>query len=136
MQETKITNFKQLQTWKIGHKLVLSVYKITKTFPREELHGLTNQMRRAAVSITSNVAEGFGRKGLKEKIQFYYLALGSTTELENQLIISRDIHYINNEKYIEIQDQINQTGRLLSGLIQKTKSYLSKTNKEFQGIEP
>ena len=132
MQETqKITNFKQLYTWKIGHELVLSIYQITKSFPREEIHGLTDQMRRAAVSITSNIAEGFGRKGLKEKIQFYYLSLGSSTELENQLIICHDIHYIDQNIYDKIQDQITQSQRLLSSLIQKSKSYLTKSSKEF-----
>ena len=73
----QIKEFTDLIVWQKGHKLVLTVYLVTKKFPREELFGLSSQMRRAGVSITSNIAEGFGRKGFKEKIQFYYLAKGS-----------------------------------------------------------
>lgn len=73
----KITSFTDLEAWRIGHSLVLRIYKATKLFPREEQFGLISQMQRAAVSITSNIAEGFSRRGAKEKIQFYYLALGS-----------------------------------------------------------
>lgn len=76
----KIKSFTDLNVWKEGHKLVLQVYKLTKEFPKEELFGLTNQIRRAAVSITSNIAEGFSRHSYKEKLQFYSTALGSLTE--------------------------------------------------------
>ena len=73
----KIKDFKDLNSWQEAHKLVIMIYEKTKIFPREEMFGLTNQMRRAAISVTSNIAEGFGRQGYKEKIQFYYLAQGS-----------------------------------------------------------
>jgi len=87
----KIKSFMDLDAWKEGHRLVLEIYQITKKFPREELFGLTNQLRRAAVSFTSNIAEGFSRNSYKEKLQFYSMALGSLTEIQNQLLISRDI---------------------------------------------
>ena len=90
----KITSFTDLHSWQIGHELVLSIYKITTDYPKAELFALTTQMRRASVSITSNIAEGFSRSSWKEKYQFYSMALGSVTELENQLLISRDIGYI------------------------------------------
>ena len=82
----KIKSFTDLQVWQEGHKLVLLIYKVTKKFPKEELFGLTNQIKRAGVSITSNIAEGFSRQSYKEKLQFYYMSLGSLTEIQNQLL--------------------------------------------------
>ena len=117
----KIRSFEDLIVWQKGHKLVLSIYKITKDFPSCENFCLTSQMRRAVVSITSNIAEGFSRKGLKEKTQFYYMAQASLTELKNQLIITRDINYIENNQYQEIDGQIITVGKLLSGLIRSIK---------------
>lgn len=117
----KIKEFTDLNAWKECHKLVILTYKITKKFPREEIFGLTNQMQRAAVSITSNIAEGFGRQGYKEKIQFYYLAQGSLTELKNQYLIAKDIDYIKEEIYFEILKQLNTSHQILQGLIKKSK---------------
>lgn len=94
----KIQSFTDLTAWQRGHELVIAIYKITKVFPREELYSLVDQMRRCTVSITSNIAEGFSRKSYKEKIQFYSMALGSTTELQNQLLVARDVGYIKKEK--------------------------------------
>ncbi|MBI4599730.1 four helix bundle protein [Candidatus Uhrbacteria bacterium] len=74
-------SFTDLKAWQEGHTLVLKIYKITQSFPKEEQFGLTNQLRRAAVSLTSNIAEGFGRGSYKEKAQFYSIALGSLTEV-------------------------------------------------------
>jgi four helix bundle protein len=74
MVETKIKDFTDLKVWQEGHTLVILTYRITKTFPHEEMYSLVDQMRRAVTSLTSNVAEGFGRHGYKEKVQFYYLA--------------------------------------------------------------
>lgn len=118
MQYTgKIKSFTDLIAWKEGHKLVLMIYKSTDKFPKKEVYSLTNQMRRAAVSITSNIAEGFSRRGKKEKIQFYYLSKGSLTELQNQLIISKDIGYLSKEKFNTIAEQTVQASKLISGLI-------------------
>ena len=77
MNNQKIKSFTDLKTWQEGHQIVILVYKITKEFPKEEIFGLVSQMRRAVVSITSNIAEGFGRQTYKEKVQFYYIAQGS-----------------------------------------------------------
>jgi four helix bundle protein len=118
---TKIQNFTDLNTWKEAHKLVLEIYKITKTFPKSEIYGLTSQMRRCAVSITSNIAEGFSRRGKKEKIQFYYMAKGSLTELHNQLIVSKDVGYITNSRYGKIVEFVDMVGRLLTGLIRSVQ---------------
>lgn len=123
-QTVKIREFTDLQTWQESHKLVLEIYKHSKKFPREEIFGLTSQMQRAAVSITSNIAEGFGRHGYREKVQFYYQAQGSLVELKNQLIIARDVGYLANEHFNKISDLATSAHRLLQGLITKTKTFL------------
>jgi len=93
----KIKSFTDLKSWQEAHKLVLDIYKITKIFPKGEIYGLTNQIRRSAVSITSNIAEGFGRQRMKEKVQLYYTAQGSLTELKSQLLVVRDIKYLDRD---------------------------------------
>ena len=122
-----IRDFTDILAWQEGHKLVLDIYRLTKKFPKEEIFGLMSQMRRAAVSITSNIAEGFGRQGYKEKIQFFYVAQGSLIELKNQLLIARDIGYISIVEFTKISEQADQTHKLLQGLITKSKSFLIKS---------
>ena len=97
---------------------------MTKKFPDSERFGLVSQMERAAISISSNIAEGFGRQTMKEKVQFYYQAHGSLTELKNQLIISKDLGYTNNVQFLQIMDQLIISQKLLRGLITKSKSFL------------
>ncbi len=123
-EAVKIRSFTDLNAWKESHKLVIMVYKTTKVFPREELYSLVDQMRRAAISITSNIAEGFGRQTYKEKIQFYYIAQGSLTELKNQLLLAKDIEYLQREVFDEVAEQANTAHKLLSGLIKKSKEIL------------
>jgi four helix bundle protein len=94
---------------------------MTKEFPKEETVGLISQMRRAAVSVTSNIAEGFSRQGFKEKLQFYYIALGSLTELQNQFLIARDLDYLNLKKMAE---QTVSVHKLLNSFISKTKTFV------------
>jgi len=118
---TKIRNFTDLNAWKQAHILVLHVYKLTKGFPKDEQFGLINQLRRAVVSITSNIAEGFSRSSYKEKSQFYSMALGSLTEVQNQLIIARDLKYISNTEFSKLIDQSIIVSKLLNGLIKKSK---------------
>ena len=122
MENSKIRSFTDLVTWREGHKLVLEIYKITKNFPREELFGLSNQIRRAAVSITSNVAEGFSRKSNKEKVQFYCIARGSVTEVQNQLLIARDVDYLDNENFQKIAKQTINIHKLINGLIKYSRN--------------
>lgn len=116
MENAKIKSFTDLNAWKKGHLLVLNIYKITKNFPPEERYGLTSQMQRAAVSITSNIAEGFSRNTSKDKYQFYCMAHGSLTELQNQLIISRDLKYLDKIKFDSIAQQTVVVGKLINGL--------------------
>ena len=120
----KIKEFTDLYVWQESHKLVLSIYQALNHFPPEENFALSNQMRRAAVSITSNIAEGFGRQTLKEKIQFYYQSQGSLSEIKNQLIIARDLGYLSSSSFNEIISQANLSHQLLQGLIKKSKTFL------------
>jgi len=122
METKKIKSFTDLDAWKEAHKLVIMVYKLTKSFPEDEKFGLTNQVRRAAVSITSNIAEGFSRNGKKEKTQFYYMALGSLTEVQNQLLIARDLSYIDEKEFAEIATKTVVVSKLLNGLIKSAKN--------------
>ena len=125
LEQQKIKDFTDLIVWKEGHKLIISLYKVSRGFPKEDLYSLTNQMRRAAVSINSNIAEGFGRRGYKEKIQFYYLAQGSLIELKNQLYIAKDIGYLKNGEFNTLMNQSDLVHRLLQGLITKSKTFLN-----------
>ena len=120
----KIKSFTELIAWQEGHKLVLQVYEISKQFPKEEQFGLTNQLRRAAVSITSNIAEGFSRNSYKEKLQFYSVSLGSTTEVQNQLLIARDLQYITEETFSKIAEQAVKVNKITNGLIKKTRAII------------
>jgi four helix bundle protein len=122
--QNKIQSFTDLRVWKEGHNLVLEIYKITKAFPKEEMFGLTNQIRRASVSITSNIAEGFSRNSYKEKSQFYFMALGSLTEVQNQLLIAKDIEYITKQEFKSLAERTVTISKMLNGLIKTTKTVI------------
>ena len=100
---------------------MLKIYSVTENFPNKEIFGLTSQIRRAAISITSNIAEGFSRISYKDKINFYSVAQGSLTELQNQLLIARDVKYLENKKFIDIAEQTVTVHKLINGLIKKSK---------------
>lgn len=118
----KISSFKDLIVWQQAHKLTLEIYNLSRSFPKEELFSLTNQLRRAALSITSNIAEGFSRQSPKEKIHFYYVARGSLTEVENQLTLAKDLEYLPEQTYASLEGQVISIQRLLNRLITSTKS--------------
>lgn len=109
--------FTSLNAWQEAHKLVIQIYTLTKLFPKEEIFGLTGQVRRAAVSVSSNLAEGSSRRSNKEKANFYRISIGSLIEIENQLLISRDIKYINNGDYLNTREQIIFVRKLCYGLL-------------------
>lgn len=117
----KLKTFKDLKAWQEGHSLVLSIYEVSKTFPRTEDYALTVQMRRAAVSITSNLAEGFSRDSYADKTHFYVMAHSSLTELENHLVVAKDIGYINSGVFETLSLQAALVYRIISGLIRATK---------------
>lgn len=121
-EKNKIQKFTDLHAWQEGHKLVLMIYKTTGNFPNREQYGLIDQMRRASVSVTSNIAEGFSRRSAKEKNRFYCMAQASLVELQNQLIISRDVGYLPKNEFETVANQTLVSNKLLSGLSRATKN--------------
>lgn len=118
----KIRSFTDIIAWKEAHKLAISIYQKTETFPKSEIFGLTSQIRRAAVSVPSNIAEGFNRQSAKEKANFYAISQGSVGELESQLLIARDIGFLKTADFKGLADQAIKVHKLLVGLIRSTKS--------------
>jgi len=116
MSMQKVNSARDLNVWKEAMNLVKQVYIETKKFPKEEIYGITNQIRRAAVSIPSNIAEGNGRKNRKEYINFLSIANGSLMELETQLIISENIGYLDKKNMDILLKQVELVSRLLNGL--------------------
>ena len=116
-----LKNYKELQVWQKAYQFCLEIYKVTKTFPNKGKYGLTSQIRRAAISIPSNIAEGYGRKSSGEYIQFLYVAYGSNCELETQLLLSGDLGYI---KKIDLESLLKSVGdieRMLKALIRSLR---------------
>lgn len=119
--ENKVKGFKDLIVWQKSYQLSLEVYKLTKNFPKDEIYGLSQQMRRAAVSIPSNISEGYGRQHSKEYKQFLSIAYGSLCELETQYLLSTDVSYVNkNEK---IENLMKEVGAMLYRIINPTNAY-------------
>jgi four helix bundle protein len=113
----KICNFTDLISWKESHKLVLLIYGIVKKFPSNERYILTSQILRAVISVSSNISEGFSRRTRKEKVQFYSTALGSLTEVQNQLIIAKDVGYLEKHVFEESYNQTILVHKLVNGLV-------------------
>jgi len=118
----KIRSFKDLHVWKRSHELALLVYKLTKSFPPEERFGLVSQMRRAAVSVAANIAEGFKKKSKKDKIHFYNIAQSSLEELRYYFILVFDLRYMADIKEPELM--MEEIARMLSGLINRIATEL------------
>jgi len=112
---------KRLQCWKKGIEITKLVYEITGQFPKDEIYGLSSQMRRAAVSIPSNISEGAAKNTKKEFIQFLYNAQGSLSELDTQLTISDEIGYIDKRTFSSIEKELNHENKLITGLIKSLK---------------
>ena len=112
-----IKSYKELFVWQRAIELVKEIYSITKSFPKDELYGLTSQMRRATISIPSNIAEGYQRKNRKEYLQFLRIAYGSAAELETQLIISKEMY--SNISFSKAESLLNEIHRMLNTIIQK-----------------
>ena len=106
-------SFEDLIVWQKAHQYVLSIYHVTKVYPKEETFGLTNQIRRAATSITANIAEGYTRLGHKEKLRFYNISQGSLEETKNFLLLSRDLGYISSADKEELYAKALEIGKLL-----------------------
>jgi four helix bundle protein len=117
-----LKSYKDLKVWQRSYQLCLEIYKITKGFPDEEKYGLTSQLRRAAVSVPSNISEGYGRKTTPEYIQFLYIAYGSVCEIETQILLSGDLGYISNGKLAMLKEGIREIERMLKALIRSLEN--------------
>lgn len=117
----KVKSYKELKVWQKGIEIADRIYNLTEKLPDREKYGLSVQMRRAAVSIPSNIAEGFSRQHTKEYIQFLYISLGSCSELETQLIISSKRKYITEDELIGLQEDIDHESRMLNNLTKSLK---------------
>ena len=113
--------YHKLLVYRSADALVLGIYEVTKKFPRDEAFGLTSQIRRAAVSVPSNIVEGYTRKGRNDKLHFYNIAQGSLTELEYQIELSRKLKYITEDDYIKLITKKDEVGKLLYGFIDKSR---------------
>lgn len=111
-------NFRDLRVWQEAHQVSLAVYRMTKSFPRGELFGLTSQLRRAAVSVEANIAEGCGRQGDNELARFLQIALGSASEVECHLLLARDLEYLSDAAYRAVQERVEDVRRMTTGLLQ------------------
>lgn len=128
--DKKIKNFCDLKVWQDAHRLAIEIYKIANDFPKEEQFGLISQMRRAASSITANIAEGFGRFHYKEKIKFYQQSRASASELQDHILLSKDLGYLSKELSEYLFQKINTIIKELNGLINSINKQL-KTNSWF-----
>lgn len=117
-----ITSFEDLLVWQRARDLTLEIYELTKSYPADERFGLVPQMRRAVISVSSNIAEGFGRQQIKDKEHFYVMALGSLSELLSQLIVSSDLGYVSYDELENCKSKLTDTRKLLIGLLKAHRS--------------
>ena len=123
-----MTDYKNLQTWQKSIELVTEIYRVTRPFPKDELFGLSSQMRRAAVSVPSNIAEGKGRHSIKELIQFPYKARGSLLELETQILIAQKLKYVDSTEGKQLNVRTLEIVRMLNGMIRAFQQKLAATS--------
>ncbi len=117
-----IKHFKELFVWQKAHELTLLVYRTTGEFPHKEQYALVDQMRRASISIGSNIAEGFSRLSIPDKIHFFVMSKGSLTELENQVFVANDVGYLDKSIFEQLEKLILNEGRLLTAIIKSTRN--------------
>jgi len=111
--------FKELKVWQKAHEMTVAVYETTRAFPREELYGLTSQLRRSAASIGANIAEGCGRRSEGEMSRFFQIARGSASEIEYHILLARDLRYLPGEEFRRLSGQADEVQRMLTALIQR-----------------
>ena len=115
-------DFKRLQVWEKSHDLTLRLYELTSQFPREEVYGLTNQIRRACASIPTNIAEGCGRESSPDFARFLQIAMGSASETEYLILLARDLKYINANQYVELADAIVSVKKMLTAFLRNIRA--------------
>jgi four helix bundle protein len=121
-------SYRDLIAWQKAKVLALDVYVCTRKFPRDEIYGLTSQMRRAAVSVPSNIAEGKGRYSIKELVQFLYRARGSLLELETQLEIAHELTYLNSIEFHRLKGMTEELGRIVNGLVNRFQAQIERVS--------
>ena len=126
--ENKIKSYQDLIVWQKSVLLVTDIYTITKTFPQDERFGITSQLNRAAVSIPTNIAEGWGRETSKNYLQFLRISRGSIMEVQTLLIISKNLNYISEEKFDILRNKTEEVGKILQGLIKSINEKISLTD--------
>lgn len=119
-------NFKELIVWQKSHKLVLDIYELVKFFPKDELFALVSQIKRAAVSVPANIVEGHRRKSIKESLQFYSIANSSLEELRYHILLAKDLKYINEINYKNIEEKMSEVSCILNGWIKSQYKLLKK----------
>ena len=115
-------DFRSIKAWEKSHHLTLAIYGVTKGFSRDELFGLTSQIRRACASIPANIAEGCGRSGEAELARFFQIASGSASELECHLLLAHDLHLIADTDYVRLTNEVTEVKRMLTAFIQKLRA--------------
>ncbi len=123
--EEKMKSFEDLNVWQISHNLVLKIYNFSKNFPKDEIYGLTLQIRKTAVSVPANIAEGFGRINPKEMIHFYNISLGSISELKYFIILIRDLNFIDKETFEDLNEKCSSITKMLQKFIKSIKKDFS-----------
>jgi four helix bundle protein len=118
-----VRDFKRLEVWRRAHRLTLAVYRATATFPKEELYGLTSQMRRACAAISANVAEGCGRGSNADLARFLQMAFGSASELENHLLLARDLSFLQPADHKRLSEEVIEIQRMLTSFIKRLKAF-------------
>ena len=119
----QIKTFRDLKVWEKAHQLVLAIYQITSKFPAQEKYGLVLQMRRAAISVASNIVEGFKRRSRKESLNFYNISDGSLEELKYQLLLARDLGYLAQSDFNFVNSLAEETGRTLNGWLKSQRIF-------------
>lgn len=117
-----MNSYKDLIVWQKSVVLAKEIYKNTERFPKSEIYGLTNQLRRAGVSVVSNIAEGFTRKSFRENAQFLSIAYGSTSEIEAQIILAMELGFMDQDSFLKIESVLSEVRRMLNSLLTKIKS--------------
>lgn len=120
--DRKVKEFYDLEAWKKAHSLVIAIYNVTKLFPPSEKYGLSSQIRRAAFSITANIAEGFSRYHYKDKINFYYHSRGSASEVQNFLLIAKDLKYLSTDRINRLMEDLTEIKKMINGLIRSIEN--------------
>jgi four helix bundle protein len=115
-------SFRDLKVWQKAHQLALAVYKSTRSFPKDEIYGLTSQMRRAASSVPANIAEGCGREGDAEFGRYLQISMGSASELAYHLLLARDLNYVQGATYEDLTKHVTEVKRMLASLLRKVKA--------------